>query len=177
MNLGKLLVKNRKCGSCSVCCHTLRIEEPTLNKLAGVPCQHLKQQGGCSIYSERPSVCQNWYCGWRLFNLDSSLRPDRCGVLIRYEGTSLCFQPIDSGKVSVLLDSQILNAICSAIDNKIKVQLSIPTREGYCSSTVDITEAMFGAVKSREYQQIRSTILKIIQFAANSKTDPISPLN
>lgn len=30
MSLEKLLIKNRKCGSCSVCCTSLRIEQPTL---------------------------------------------------------------------------------------------------------------------------------------------------
>lgn len=177
MNLEKLLIKNRKCGSCSVCCHALRIEQPNLKKLAGVPCQHLKPKGGCSIYSERPPVCQTWYCGWRILKIGPELRPDRCGVLIRFDGTSLCFQPIEDGKVSSLLDPEILRIIGSSIFNKMKVEISIPTREGYCSSNVDVTEAMSESVKSQEYQQMRSKMIQLIQFAAKSKTDPIEPLN
>lgn len=33
MSLEKLLIKDRKCGSCSVCCKSLRIEEPELKNL------------------------------------------------------------------------------------------------------------------------------------------------
>ncbi|WP_134798197.1 YkgJ family cysteine cluster protein [Shigella flexneri] len=37
--------------------------------MADIPCQHLKHQGGCAIYDERPSVCRTWYCGWRILDI------------------------------------------------------------------------------------------------------------
>lgn len=176
MSLEKLLIKNRKCGSCSVCCTSLRIEQPTLKKLADIPCQHLKPQGGCSIYDERPSVCRTWYCGWRILDIGPEMRPDRSGVLIRFDGSSLCFQPVDKNRVSALLDPEPLRVLGASIDHGMKVEISIPTREGYCSANLDVTEHMLGVVKSRELAQVRSALIAAIQFAADSKTDPVEPL-
>ncbi len=50
MSLEKLLIKNRKCGSCSVCCTLLRIEQPTLKKLADVPLA--AEDAGLFIHAE-----------------------------------------------------------------------------------------------------------------------------
>lgn len=177
MSLEKLLIKDRKCGSCSVCCKSLRIEEPELKKFAGVPCQHLKAQGGCPIYNDRPSLCRTWYCGWRVFGIGPEMRPDRCGVLIRFDGKALCFQPVNDGQVTTLLDPEPLRVLSSSIANGMTVQISIPTKEGFCSSNVDVTAAMTEVVKTREFDKIRATMIGLIQFAANSKTDPIAPLN
>lgn len=71
----------RQCGPCNVCCVELKIEAPQLRKKARVSCQHLTTSG-CGIYAERPPVCQQFLCGWRLFEeLDDSWRPDKSGVL------------------------------------------------------------------------------------------------
>ncbi|HCB3267213.1 MULTISPECIES: YkgJ family cysteine cluster protein [Citrobacter] len=176
MSLEKLLIKNRKCGSCSVCCTSLRIEQPTLKKLADVPCQHLKPQGGCSIYDERPSVCRTWYCGWRILDIGPEMRPDRSGVLIRYDGSSLCFQPVDKNRVSALIEPEPLRILGGLVAQGMKVEISVPTKEGYCSSNINVTEHMSEVVKSREYAKMRSALLAAIQFASQSKTDPVEPL-
>jgi hypothetical protein len=71
----------RICGPCNVCCVELEIATPELNKKARVPCPHLAG-AGCGIYAARPGVCQQFLCGWRLFEeLDDSWRPDLSGVL------------------------------------------------------------------------------------------------
>lgn len=176
MSLEKLLIKNRKCGSCSVCCTSLRIEQPTLKKLADVPCQHLKPQGGCSIYDERPSVCRTWYCGWRIMDVGPEMRPDRSGVLLRINGASLCFQPVDKNRVSSLLDAEPLRIMGSAIVQGMSVEISVPTKDGFCSSNLDVTEHMTEVVKSRDYAKMRSALLAAIQFASSLETDPEAPL-
>lgn len=176
MSLEKLLIKNRKCGSCSVCCTSLRIEQPTLKKLADVPCQHLKPQGGCSVYNERPDVCRTWYCGWRIMDIGPEMRPDRSKVLIRSDGSSLCFQPVDKDRVSALLEPEPLRVMGSALVQGLKVKISVPTREGYCSSNLDVTEHMSEVVQSREYAKMRSALLAAIQHASDLKTDPVEPL-
>jgi hypothetical protein len=71
----------RICGPCNVCCVELEIEAPELRKKARVPCPHLAG-AGCGIYAARPDVCQQFLCGWRLFEeLDDGWRPDLSGVL------------------------------------------------------------------------------------------------
>lgn len=177
MNLEKRLIKDRKCGSCSVCCTSLRIEEPSLKKLADVPCHNLRTQGGCAIYNDRPQVCRNWYCGWRIMKIGPEMRPDRSGVLIRFEGESVCFQPVIDDQVSALLEEEPLRVLGSLIANNVKVDISIPTKEGFCSANIDVTEHMSEAVKSREYPKMRSALLSAIQFASLSQTDPVKPLS
>ena len=75
------LVK-RACGPCQVCCVELKIATPELRKKARVSCQHLTQSG-CGIYASRPPVCQQFLCGWRLFEeLGDDWRPDLSGVMM-----------------------------------------------------------------------------------------------
>lgn len=72
----------RRCDSCTVCCTELKIETPQFRKQANTACQHLCATG-CGIYETRPSVCQQFLCGWRLFaELTDDWRPDRSGVLV-----------------------------------------------------------------------------------------------
>ena len=72
----------RQCGPCNTCCVVLKIATPELRKKARVPCQHLSASG-CGIYASRPAVCQQFLCGWRLFEeLGDDWRPDLSGVLI-----------------------------------------------------------------------------------------------
>lgn len=79
-----LLVKDRECGECTICCIELTIEDPELVKLPGVKCKHLSSTGGCAIYQTRPQTCQNWFCMWRFLPLlDDQWRPDNKGILIR----------------------------------------------------------------------------------------------
>jgi hypothetical protein len=72
----------RTCGTCQVCCVDLEIDDPQLHKPDETPCLHLVAGGGCGVYATRPRTCAAWYCGWRLLNVDETLRPDRCGVLM-----------------------------------------------------------------------------------------------
>jgi hypothetical protein len=77
-----LLVPGRECGGCTACCHALSVDAPTLTKPNGVTCPH-KCGSGCSVYAERPDVCRDWYCAWRLSDtLDDRWRPDRSGFLV-----------------------------------------------------------------------------------------------
>jgi hypothetical protein len=57
------IVPGRACGSCSLCCKLLRIEE--LDKPAGVWCPHCQAGlGGCKIYGVRPGPCRSFHCAW-----------------------------------------------------------------------------------------------------------------
>lgn len=76
----------RPCGSCSVCCSALGIDE--LQKKAGPPCVHLRKpqfgdQHRCTIYDRRPIACSRFYCAWA-FGLGptNNGRPDRSGLMI-----------------------------------------------------------------------------------------------
>jgi len=75
-------LNKRVCGPCKACCVELKIDVPELRKQARVACQHLTAPG-CGIYASRPPVCQQFLCGWRLFEeLGDDWRPDLSGVMV-----------------------------------------------------------------------------------------------
>jgi hypothetical protein len=78
----------RECGSCSLCCYVLDIDE--LNKPTHAWCQHCRPgKGGCSIYADRPPVCRDFACKWLT---DASLPehwfPKRAHMVIHKPTTS-----------------------------------------------------------------------------------------
>jgi hypothetical protein len=79
------LVPGRECGECTACCQYLSIEAEELVKLPNVKCQHLKGGGGCSIYSSRPKICDQWYCAWHSMpQMSDEWRPDKMGVMLEF---------------------------------------------------------------------------------------------
>ncbi len=183
MTFAKMLVKDRNCGSCSVCCTSLRIDEPTLTKKADVPCINLKPQGGCSIYEDRPPLCKRWYCGWRMLPLEPSMRPDRCNVIIIHGKADYAdfeyftFSPASKNEASALLTQEVLQSICALISRNIKVAISVPTQEGYCSYRDIINDAMHEAVESRSKIKVYEAMVSLISIFSQQKTDPVKPLN
>ena len=83
-------LNKRTCGPCNACCVELKIDVPELRKKARVPCSHLTATG-CGIYAGRPPVCQQFLCGWRLFeDMGDDWRPDRSGVLAMRKAPPNC---------------------------------------------------------------------------------------
>jgi hypothetical protein len=76
----------RACGSCTLCCTVLAIDE--LQKPACAHCPHELPRTGCGIYAHRPPSCARFQCLWLATpTAASSLRPDRVGGLLAlYEG-------------------------------------------------------------------------------------------
>jgi hypothetical protein len=156
------LVSGRECGTCTVCCRTLKIDAPEPKKFADVLCEHCTPARGCKIYENRPSVCSNWYCGWRKMpHLTDHWRPDRCGVLICFVGEGegippefpqlgLKFDIVDSPRV--LVWDPLIKFIGSEIAQGRPVFLGVPTPIGYERRKVFLNYAMADAVGSRERQ-------------------------
>src|SRR5579872_2984244 len=76
----------RACGDCDLCCTAPGIKE--LDKPPGVRCDKLCGAPGqsCSIYADRPKVCSEFYCLWRMSDrvLPDWLRPADCGFLLAF---------------------------------------------------------------------------------------------
>jgi hypothetical protein len=169
------LVANRECGSCSICCINLRIEEVNLKKLAGTPCIHLSKDNGCSIYLERPEVCRNWYCGWRYMKLlDEDWRPDKSDILIRPVEDGLIFESIkDSLK---LANERTLGIIGGGIELGLSIYISVPKEQGFCNSIVKINERLNSSIDTNIGYLVQIAMLKAILFALEQNTDPVTPL-
>jgi hypothetical protein len=142
--LEKFLAPNRECGSCSVCCVSLRIEDDELQKAADTPCLHIEECGGCSIYAQRPQVCRTWYCGWRIFpGLPNELRPDLSGLLIRVDNIAesrIVLQPLRDYE-QVLANEGCVGFIRQVQSDDFDVSLSIPTKPGYDNALVQLPRA------------------------------------
>jgi hypothetical protein len=71
----------RQCGSCTLCCTLVRVEE--LGKAQYTRCTHQSRSRGCKIYAARPEGCRQWFCCWRLNLLPLGCkRPDHSGYLV-----------------------------------------------------------------------------------------------
>jgi hypothetical protein len=78
-------VPGRVCGSCSLCCKLLRIEE--LDKPAGRWCSHCTVgRDGCKIYDTRPGSCRSFHCTWLIDpKLGAEWRPSAAKMVLQYD--------------------------------------------------------------------------------------------
>ncbi len=170
------LVSGRECGECTACCVFLLIKDENFNKPADQACSHMIEKGGCKIYSERPSVCQNWHCAWRFMEqLGDEWRPDRSGILLRSDENGIIFQPIREPK-DVLTRERALELIGGGIEQGISMSMSIPTKKGFRSYSMPLNRPLALAVKSRRLPAIRAKMIELIEFASAQNTSPMTPL-
>ncbi len=155
------LVEGRNCGTCTVCCVALTIDDPELKKVQGYRCQHLKPGQGCSIYPTRPHSCRTFYCGWWLLKwVRESLRPDRSGVLVKLDGE---IDPDGTERLGVsitLLNRAALKAdglaetVAAAIAARVPVFLSIPGPPGYTAAQAKLNAHLEPAVARKDKAEV-----------------------
>jgi len=74
------IVPGKSCGSCTKCCTVMGV--PELKKRPWDECPHVVAGAGCGIYTERPSGCRKFICGWLLDpNMGPDLKPENCHVV------------------------------------------------------------------------------------------------
>jgi hypothetical protein len=184
------LVSGRSCGSCSVCCKALKIDTPELKKLAGVLCPNCAR-AGCQIYENRPSVCAEYYCGWKILrHLSDNWRPDRCGVLIGlvegdqaipagFRQVALKFDVVDSP--SVLSWEPLIRFIGSEIERGHPVFLGTPAPVGYEQRMVFLNHMIAEAVAAHDRAAMIDGLTRAFQIgvtdAMKEKTTFDGPLS
>ncbi len=132
------------------------------------------KKGGCKIYANRPSVCQDWHCAWRFMaQLGDEWRPDRSGILLRSDENGIIFQPIREAK-KVLTSPLALELIGGGVAQGIPLSMSIPTKTGFLSHGMSLNEPLDAAVKSRSLPLIRKKMFDLIKFSAAQETDRIT---
>lgn len=173
MSLDKHLIPERTCSECSVCCISLRIEEPELTKKADVPCPHLSSVKGCAIYNSRPGVCRNWYCGWRIMPfVNEEMRHDKSKVLIKTDGHNFIFQPLTAQDVSSLLNINVMEAMATLVLNDVSVQTSIPTRSGFTNALSEVNDLLKPSLKTMNLREGRQAMKTLIFHARHAQTLP-----
>ncbi len=78
---------SRACGTCSLCCTILRVDE--LAKPAVRDCLHQRGAQGCAIHATRPPICRAYRCLWLQGGLEDDERPDRTGGIVDLETTGI----------------------------------------------------------------------------------------
>jgi len=166
------LVPGRECGTCDVCCVSLTIDEPALQKPQGYRCRNLVPDVGCGVYDSRPQTCRAFYCGWRRLGwVKEELRPDNSRVLVRVQ----IERPKDGeaprlGVVFTLLDHRALKAeglaetVAAAILAGVPTYLGVPGPPGYTAGVARINDVLEHAVMTRD----KSAVLAILRKARAS---------
>lgn len=90
----------RRCGSCTLCCKLLPVDEGMVakkegtdvavtlvgwHKMAGERCRHQSSSKGCKVHgtNSQPIACKSWTCRWLSDPEASGLpRPDRSGYVV-----------------------------------------------------------------------------------------------
>src|SRR5260221_1415223 len=75
----------RICGSCTMCCYVLKVEDPELAKPADQWCKHCNSSG-CGIYETRPGKCRGFGWGW-LTGMEDFWRPEDSKIVPHMKGT------------------------------------------------------------------------------------------
>lgn len=88
MQSSPTIVAGRSCGTCTLCCRLPDID--LFEKPANVWCRHCVAGKGCSIYTDRPSVCRDFLCLWMTDEaLDEAWAPSRSHMMIYQQGPQI----------------------------------------------------------------------------------------
>lgn len=164
-----VLVPDRECGACNVCCMSLTIDDPALRKVQGYRCPNTLPDKSCAIYASRPRTCRTFFCGYRRLKwVKDTLRPDLSGVLVnlRYESAP-GETPVRLGVSFTLLTSNAVKAeglaesVAAAVTAGVPVYVQIPGPPGFTWAQARIDEALRPAVFTRD----KPAILRLLQQA------------
>lgn len=77
-------ISTRPCGSCSLCCKVLGVDE--LAKPMGAGRDNVEPSVGGGLHGTRRQPCRDFHCLWLISpTLPDQVRPDRCKVVITLE--------------------------------------------------------------------------------------------
>jgi hypothetical protein len=101
-----ITIMERTCGTCTLCCKVLGVDEVSTPRSAW--CQHCDKKSGCKIYDQRPSACREFICLWLVdTSVPDDLRPDKCKVVF-YANEHDCFvADCDPGYPHAWLDPRV----------------------------------------------------------------------
>jgi len=173
------LVEGRQCGECKVCCTITQIDTPEFQKLPGVRCPHLCDQG-CSIYASRYAACRVYHCGWRYLSfLGEHWRPDKSGVLLAFTPKDELPPGYETGVSFILvtpppssLSRALYHYVAHLIADKVHVMLAIPGPAGHYPAVTVLNDKLKDAALDRDYQRIEAAFSEALASASSHRFRP-----
>jgi hypothetical protein len=165
------LVAGRACGTCTACCTLFPIDAPDLVKQAGVACHHLSG-GGCGLHPNWPKVCGEFFCGWRrLPRLGDEWRPDRCGIVVVFDGDGVppdyperpALKFILTGPDRVLYTQAFLGYVAGLVDARVPALLAIPGPVGTFGAKAFLNRRLEPAVARRDAGEMIRIVAETLQ--------------
>jgi hypothetical protein len=160
------LVPGRECGDCTVCCVVHSFDSPDFQKMPGVACAHLSQDGkGCSIHASRFAACHAYHCAWRFMaGLGEGWRPDRSGVLVDFQTEDLPPQYPKRPGVRLTLvgpretvfNPAFLDFVRQLVVNEIPAFLAVPGPPGHFPANGFLNDALQSAAEAGDTAQIQA---------------------
>jgi hypothetical protein len=179
--MNDMTAPEKTCGDCNVCCKDMLIDVPELQKLPGVLCAHYKPGAGCGIYDERPAICRNFLCGWRVLALDDSWRPDRSQILIMMVGGPSPDGLMDGvrfefvGGIDKVYWPPFVTFATSLVRGNVPVYLSVPGKIGESSGKayVNSNTMMRNAARQGNLAMAATLFSQALQGAIDLPRTPI----
>lgn len=73
----------KACGDCDICCRGfVHVKVFTHQIDLGNPCPYV--QNGCKVHRDRPAVCRDFQCSWKVEEWDDSMIPADSGAITQY---------------------------------------------------------------------------------------------
>jgi hypothetical protein len=168
------LVQGRTCGECTLCCTVMAIDKPDIQKEAGVKCRHCS--GDCTIYQTRPTLCRDFYCGWRqLPILDDSWRPDRSNVFVELEpmndkiGLSLV---LVANPLKTVRQTWFIDFVITGVRGNVPLELGIPGPKGYQGAVLPLNTREMYAAASTSRSCVKDLLEKEVKRLSTHQFEP-----
>jgi hypothetical protein len=138
------------------------------------------KSGGCSIYKDRPNVCDAFHCAWRhLPELDNDWRPDKMGILLEFSRenfpapfsgkTGFRFTVLDKKKISS--NYKLISFLSKQIKNGVPCILSYGVEAGQAPATAFLNFALQSVIQNGKKKDVNNAFLNAVKACENMPKD------
>ncbi|HEY5337299.1 MAG TPA: YkgJ family cysteine cluster protein [Rhizomicrobium sp.] len=175
------LVPGRECGGCTICCSELHIDDPDLQKLAGVRCPNCMADSNCAIYDRRPKVCREFHCIWRMTGaLDDDWRPDKSAILLMPKTTDIppAYRGKDGVQLVILRQSAIYRQelhglLAGLVSARTPLFLVVPTPPGFLPMNMFLNPSLEDPVRRQDGDGLVRALEAAIRTMARQQPAPM----
>jgi hypothetical protein len=173
------LVPGRDCGDCKVCCTTVVIDTPEMQKLPGSACRHCAASP-CDIYETRPELCRKYFCGWRrLADLGDEWRPDKSGVLMESRSspspgghTPYIVLILVGNPLKTIRRQDFIDFVVYGINRNLVLTMSLPGPAGKMGGTFPLNTQEIRAACRQSRSHVRIELEKVLALLAAHENVP-----